>query len=108
MFQQTAWAAMRNLTQIYAQTIGGATGVRIIQTTQFFNILGSGGGYQLAANSFVAILAAPDKRTAMFGVLSGCTMLGSSTGYTCECKLAHGHVAPRFWPALTTDNRAGC
>ncbi len=87
MFQQTAWAAMRNLCQIYAQTLGGATGIRIIQTTQLFNIMGSGGGYQLAANSFIAILAEPERRTSLFGVLGGMTMLGSSAGYTCTCDL---------------------
>jgi putative heme iron utilization protein len=84
MFQQTVWAAMRNLTQIYAQTIGGGTGIQIIQTTQFFNIMGSGGGYQLAANAFIAALATPEKRTSMFGVLGGIVMAGSSAGYTCE------------------------
>lgn len=82
MFQQTAGAAMRNLTQIYAQTLGGATGIRVIQTTQLFNNLGSGRGYQLAANSFIALLAEPEKRTSYFGLLSGMAMLGSSTGYT--------------------------
>ena len=84
MFQQTAWAAMRNLTQIYAQTVGGANGIHIIQVTQLFNIMGSAGGYQLAANSYIAVLADPEKRTSLFGVLSGMTMLGASAGYTCE------------------------
>ena len=84
MFQQTAWAAMRNLTQIYAQTIGGATGIRIIQVTQVFNIMGSGGGYQLAANSFIAFLAKPEERTSLFGILNGICMLGGAGGYTCE------------------------
>ncbi|ORX38886.1 major facilitator superfamily domain-containing protein [Kockovaella imperatae] len=82
MFQQTAWAAMRNLTQIYAQTVGGATGIKIIQTTQLFNIMGSGGGYGLAANSFIAFLAEPEERTSQFGVLGGIMMLGAAGGYT--------------------------
>ena len=84
MFQQTAWAAMRNLCQIYAIYLGGGIGMHVIQITQLFNILGSGGGYQLAANSFVAILAEPSERTSLFGVLGGVAMLGSSAGYTCE------------------------
>lgn len=82
MFQQTFWAALRNLTQIYAQSVGGAAGMRIIQTTQLFNLLGSGGGFQLCANSFVAMLSGDEARTANFGILGGIFMLGSSIGYT--------------------------
>lgn len=83
MFQQTLWAALRNLTQIYSINKGGAVGIKIIQSTQLFNILGSGGGYQLAANGYVAILVDPERRTGMFGVLGGVIMLGNSAGYTC-------------------------
>ncbi|ORY30984.1 major facilitator superfamily domain-containing protein [Naematelia encephala] len=82
MFQQTAWAAMRNLCQIYAQTLGGQTGIRIIQVTQLFNIMGGAGGYQLAANNYLAILVPAAERTSGFGVLTGMTMLGSATGYS--------------------------
>ena len=78
MFQQTAWAALRNLTQIWAQTVGGTRGILIIQITQFFNIMGSGGGYQLAGNSYIAALADPEDRTSM---LSGVTMLGGALGF---------------------------
>ena len=91
MFQQTAWAAMRNLCQIYAQKIGGATGMKIIQSTQVFNIMGSGGGYQLAANSFIALLASPEDRTSFFGILNGICGLGSSAGYTCESNFLPQH-----------------
>jgi hypothetical protein len=82
MVQQTVWAAFRNLTQIYAQTVGGATGMGIIQTTQLFNILGSGGGLTLCSNSYVAMLSGDAERTANFGVLGGITMLGAGIGYT--------------------------
>ncbi|OXM77049.1 hypothetical protein C364_05564 [Cryptococcus neoformans Bt63] len=82
MFQQTFWAALRNLTQIYAPSIGGATGMQIIQTTQLFNVLGSGGGYQIASNVFISTLVAAEERTSQFGVLTGIIMLGSSSGYT--------------------------
>jgi hypothetical protein len=82
------WAALRNLCQIYAQhpkLAGGAQlGIRIIQVTQLFNILGSGGGYQLAANAFVASLVVPEKRTGMFGILGGMVMAGAGLGYICE------------------------
>ncbi|WWD21424.1 hypothetical protein CI109_105909 [Kwoniella shandongensis] len=82
MFQQTFWAALRNLCQIYSFHVGGATGIRIIQVTQLFNVLGSAGGYQIASNVFVSFLAPPEERTSMFGVLTGIIMLGSSGGYT--------------------------
>ncbi|WVQ76106.1 hypothetical protein IAR50_005746 [Cryptococcus sp. DSM 104548] len=82
MFQQTFWAALRNLTQIYSLTVGGGTGIKIIQTTQLFNTIGSAGGYQIASNMYVATLVAPEERTAMFGVLSGIIFMGSSAGYT--------------------------
>lgn len=84
MFQQTFWAALRNLTQMYALSIGGNTGMQIIQTTQLFNVLGSGGGYQIASNVFISTLVAAEERTSQFGVLTGVIMLGSSSGYTCE------------------------
>jgi hypothetical protein len=84
MFQQTGWAAARNLCQIYAQTIGGQTGIAIIQVTQVFNVMGSGGGYQLAASAFIAVLAEPEARTALFGVQGGVQMLGAAAGYVCE------------------------
>lgn len=82
MFQQTIWAAMRNLTQIYAQTIGGATGMLIITSTQLFNLMGSAGGIQLCANSYVSLLSTDDRRTANFGVVQGMSMLGAGVGYT--------------------------
>ncbi|TXT08630.1 hypothetical protein VHUM_02758 [Vanrija humicola] len=96
MFQQTIWAALRNLTQIYAQTVGGKLGMDIITTTQLFNVLGSAGGYQLCANSYVAILSADQARTANFGVLSGIMMLGSGLGYSVggAAERLLGYLAP--------------
>ncbi|WVQ97987.1 hypothetical protein IAU59_005107 [Kwoniella sp. CBS 9459] len=82
MFQQTFWAALRNLCQMYALSVGGALGTKIIQTTQTFNILGSAGGYQIASNIFIAALVDAEQRTSQFGVLTGIIMLGSSAGYT--------------------------
>ncbi|WVF69934.1 hypothetical protein IAT40_004718 [Kwoniella sp. CBS 6097] len=82
MFQQTFWAAFRNLCQMYALSVGGGLGIKIIQTTQMFNILGSAGGYQIASNVFIAALVEAEQRTSQFGVLTGVIMLGSSAGYT--------------------------
>lgn len=96
MFQQTFWAALRNLCQIYAQTVGGATGMKIIQVTQLFNLLGSGGGFQLCANSYVAMLSEDHARTANFGILGGIFMLGSSIGYSTggSAERYFGYLAP--------------
>ena len=95
MFQQTVWASMRNVTQIIALRIGAGLGKHIIQTTQLFNILGSGGGYLLSANAFVAALVPAEQRTSMFGVLSGVGMLGSAAGYTCMRSLRFGMKTER-------------
>lgn len=82
MFQQTFWAALRNLCQIYAQLRGGRAGINITIVTQVFNVFGSGGGFQLCANSYISILAAEEERTAQFGILSGIFMLGSGIGFS--------------------------
>lgn len=84
MFQQTVWASMRNVCQIVALRLGAGVGKHIITVTQLFNVLGSGGGYLLAANAFVAALVEAEERTSQFGVLSGVGMLGNAAGYTCE------------------------
>ncbi|KLT42324.1 hypothetical protein CC85DRAFT_328228 [Cutaneotrichosporon oleaginosum] len=102
MFQQTFWAALRNLTQIYAQTLGGRAGMLIITTTQLFNTLGSAGGFQLCANAFVAGLSPDAERTANFGVLGGVFMFGSGIGYTA------GGVSERVWGYLAPFQGAFC
>lgn len=96
MFQQTFWAALRNLCQIYAQVTGGRAGIDITIGTQVFNALGSGGGFQLCANSFISILAEESERTAQFGILSGVFMLGSGIGFSVGGVLFNyvGRLAP--------------
>jgi MFS family permease len=84
MFQQTFWAALRSLTQIYALSVGGSFGIWMITITQTFNILGSGGGYELASMAYIAELCGQEERTGMFGVLLGIRMLGAAVGYICE------------------------
>ncbi|GMK57959.1 hypothetical protein CspeluHIS016_0407930 [Cutaneotrichosporon spelunceum] len=102
MFQQTFWAALRNLTQIYAQTVGGSRGMTIITTTQVFNVMGSAGGFQLCANAFVAMLSDDEARTANFGVLGGVFMFGSGIGYTA------GGVSEHLWGYLAPFQGAFC
>jgi hypothetical protein len=48
------------------------------------NILGSGGGYELASLAYIPELCDSEKRTGMFGVLMGVRMLGAALGYICE------------------------
>ena len=84
MFQQTFWAALRSLTQIYALSIGGQFGINLITITQAINILGSGGGYELASMAYIAQLCGQEERTGMFGILMGIRMFGAAIGYICE------------------------
>jgi hypothetical protein len=94
MFQQTFWAALRSLTQIYALSVGGDFGIRMITITQTINILGSGGGYELASMAYIAELCGQEERTGMFGVLLGVRMLGAAVGYICKpfsCIQARGN-----------------
>ena len=84
MFQQTFWAALRCLTQLYALSLGGASGIQMMTFTQTLNVLGSGGGYELASMAYVAELCSPKERTGMFGRLLGMRMLGAAVGYISE------------------------
>lgn len=56
----------------------------MITITQLINILGSGGGYELASMAYIAELCVGEERTGMFGVLLGVRMLGAALGYICE------------------------
>jgi hypothetical protein len=56
----------------------------MITVTQVINILGSGGGYELASMAYIAELCVGEERTGMFGVLLGVRMLGAALGYICE------------------------
>ena len=89
MTQQTFWASLRSLTQIYALSIGGSFGITMITVTQIINILGSGGGYELASMAYIAELCVGEERTGMFGVLLGVRMLGAALGYICKLTLSH-------------------
>jgi hypothetical protein len=50
------------------------------------NILGSGGGYELASLAYIPELCDSEERTGMFGVLMGVRMLGAALGYICESR----------------------
>jgi len=61
----------------------------MITVTQIINILGSGGGYELASMAYIAELCVGEERTGMFGVLLGVRMLGAALGYICKLTLSH-------------------
>lgn len=88
---QTFIPAIRVATQILGVIAGGKSGIIIIQCTQLITILGGPAGYILVVNTIAGELVEPMQRTAVFGRLQGCIMLGQSIGY-----LLGGMVGDRF------------
>lgn len=77
---QTFIPAIRVATQVLGVLAGGAAGITIIQATQLITILGGPAGYILVVNTIAGELVAPAQRTAAFGQLQGCIMLGQAIG----------------------------
>ncbi|KAJ4394782.1 hypothetical protein N0V93_004002 [Gnomoniopsis smithogilvyi] len=78
---QTFIPATRVSTQILGVIAGGNAGITIIQSTQLITVLGGPAGYILVVNTIAGELVEPMQRTAVFGQLQGCLMLGQATGY---------------------------
>ncbi|UNI22280.1 hypothetical protein JDV02_008182 [Purpureocillium takamizusanense] len=78
---QTFVPAVRVATQILGVVAGKRTGIIIIQCTQLITILGGPAGYILIVNIIVGEVVEPSRRTAVFGMLQGCIMLGQGIGY---------------------------
>ncbi|KUI57792.1 hypothetical protein VP1G_05077 [Cytospora mali] len=78
---QTFVPGIRVLTQIFGVIAGGNAGITIIQTTQLITILGGPAGYILVVNTIAGELVEPMRRTAVFGQLQGCIMLGQAISY---------------------------
>lgn len=95
MLQVSVWSAIRMLTHVYAQYVGGARGVTLIVMAQLFCVLGTPGSFMLASNSAIMSLVPPEARTGMFGVLSGAQMAGVATGLLCESSEWQGACKPR-------------
>lgn len=76
---QTFIPAIRVATQVLGVLAGGAAGITIIQATQLITILGGPAGYILVVNTLAGELVEPARRTATFGQLQGCIMLGQAT-----------------------------
>jgi hypothetical protein len=88
---QVFWPAARLAVQNIGIMTGGRTGILIVQCSQIVTIIGGPAGYILALNSFVTEIVEPRERTGALGRLSGCTMLGTSSGY-----LAGGLISDIF------------
>ncbi|KAK3311935.1 major facilitator superfamily domain-containing protein [Apodospora peruviana] len=78
---QTFIPAIRVATQILGVLAGGRAGIIIFQCTQFITIIGGPVGYILVINIIVGEVVTPARRTAVFGMLQGCLMLGQGVGY---------------------------
>lgn len=78
---QTFIPAIRVSAQVLGVIAGGNAGITIIQSTQLITILGGPAGYILVVNTIAGELVEPIQRTAVFGQLQGCLMLGQATGY---------------------------
>ncbi|KAJ9139219.1 Major facilitator superfamily transporter [Pleurostoma richardsiae] len=77
---QTFIPAIRVAAQIIGVVAGGAAGITIIQSTQLITVLGGPAGYILVVNTLAGELVEPLQRTAVFGQLQGCIMLGQAIG----------------------------
>ncbi|ATY59548.1 Major facilitator superfamily transporter [Cordyceps militaris] len=77
---QTFVPAIRVLAQILGVMAGKRLGMNIIQGTQLITILGGPVGYILVINIIAGEVVTPIRRTAVFGMLQGCFMLGQSLG----------------------------
>ncbi|PSR92297.1 major facilitator superfamily domain-containing protein [Coniella lustricola] len=78
---QTLIPAIRVATQVLGVLAGGAAGETIIQATQLITILGGPAGYILVVNTIAGEVVPPMRRTAVFGQLQGCIMLGQAIAY---------------------------
>lgn len=80
LFLQTLIPAIRTCCQIIGILAGGEACITIIQTTQLITVLGGPVGYILVVNTIAGELVEPVQRTAVFGQLQGCIMLGQAIG----------------------------
>ncbi|PFH57709.1 hypothetical protein XA68_14672 [Ophiocordyceps unilateralis] len=81
LLMQTLVPALRVATQLLGVRAGGREGMMIIQATQLITVFGGPAGYILVVNVFAAEVVEPERRTAVFGKLQGCIMLGQGLGY---------------------------
>ncbi|VUC33739.1 unnamed protein product [Clonostachys rosea] len=78
---QTAFPALRVAIQVLGVTVGAREGILIVQSSQIISLVGGMSGYLLVLNTAAGEVVEPSDRTAMFGMLQGSVMLGTSVGY---------------------------
>ncbi|KAK7733687.1 hypothetical protein SLS53_008154 [Cytospora paraplurivora] len=78
---QTFVPGIRVVAQIAGVLAGGNAGITIIQATQLITIIGGPAGYILVVNTIAGELVEPMQRTAVFGQLQGCIMLGQAISF---------------------------
>ncbi|KAF4119981.1 Major Facilitator Superfamily [Geosmithia morbida] len=81
LIAQTVIPAIRVATQILGVVAGKSTGMIIIQATQAITVIGGPAGYILVINIIAGEVVEPKRRTAVFGQLQGCIMLGQGIGF---------------------------
>lgn len=78
---QTAFPALRVGIQVVGVSVGTRNGNIIVQCSQLISLIGGMSGYLLVLNTIAGEITPPTRRTAMFGMLQGSVMLGTSIGY---------------------------
>ncbi|KAL8294812.1 hypothetical protein RB597_008267 [Gaeumannomyces tritici] len=73
--------AIRVAAQIIGIILGGKRGLITIQATQLITVLGGPAGYLVLVNTIASEVVEPMQRTAVFGRLQGCAMLGQAIGF---------------------------
>ncbi|KYK57002.1 hypothetical protein DCS_04009 [Drechmeria coniospora] len=81
LMAQTFVPAIRVAAQMLGVVAGKRTGMTMIQATQLITILGGPAGYILVVNIIAGEVVEASRRTAVFGMLQGCIMLGQGIGY---------------------------
>ncbi|KAI6379825.1 hypothetical protein MCOR25_001958 [Pyricularia grisea] len=82
---------IRVAAQIVGVLLGGQKGIITFQATQIITTFGGPAGYILLVNSIASELVDSKQRTAVFGKLQGCIMLGQAIGF-----LAGGMLGDSF------------
>ncbi|KAF3810635.1 hypothetical protein GCG54_00013877 [Colletotrichum gloeosporioides] len=78
---QTAFPALRVGIQVVGVSVGTRSGIIIVQCSQLISLVGGMSGYLLVLNTIAGEITPPSERTAIFGMLQGSVMLGTSIGY---------------------------
>jgi hypothetical protein len=81
LIMQLAFSGTRVAIQTVGIYIGGQKGIIIIACSQMVTILGGPAGYILILNTIAGEIVEPMQRTAVFGQLQGCAMLGAGLGF---------------------------